>query len=69
MTTITIPRELVRKGDLVIVPRREYEKLLVFQEKHIELDRDLDEAVQQVKIGKASGPFNSATELKKSLGK
>ena len=28
MTTITIPRTLTRKGDLVVVPRKEYERML-----------------------------------------
>ena len=27
MTTITIPKELARKGDLVVIPRAEYEAL------------------------------------------
>ncbi len=26
MTTITIPKELVKKGDLIVVPRQEYEE-------------------------------------------
>jgi len=28
MTTITIPKELARKGDLVLIPRSEHEMLL-----------------------------------------
>ena len=28
MTTITIPKELARKDDLIIVPRKQYEALL-----------------------------------------
>lgn len=28
MTTITIPKELTNKGELVIIPRREYEEFL-----------------------------------------
>ena len=28
MTPITIPKKLAQKGDLVVVPRREYETLL-----------------------------------------
>ena len=28
MTTLTIPKELVRKGELVVIPRKEYEELL-----------------------------------------
>ncbi|MBU4481699.1 AbrB/MazE/SpoVT family DNA-binding domain-containing protein [Patescibacteria group bacterium] len=28
MATITIPRDLMKKGDLVIIPRKEYEEFL-----------------------------------------
>lgn len=33
MTTLTIPRELMRKGPLVLVPQGEYEELLRAREK------------------------------------
>ena len=32
MNTITIPRELSQKGDLVVVPRKEYDALLELRE-------------------------------------
>lgn len=32
MTTITIPQKLAQKGDLVIVPRQEYEDLLALRQ-------------------------------------
>ena len=32
MNTITIPKELSQKGDLVVVPRKEYEILLELRE-------------------------------------
>lgn len=69
MTTVTIPRELAKKGDLIIIPRKEYEQLLVFRKNYTEFDHDLGEAIQQVKKGETFGPFNSAAELKKSLEK
>jgi len=28
MSTITIPKKLANKGDLIIIPRKEYESLL-----------------------------------------
>ncbi len=31
MTTITITKELTNKGELVIIPRKEYEELLQFK--------------------------------------
>ena len=35
MNVITIPRKLAQKGDLVVVPRREYEALVRKQPKYI----------------------------------
>jgi hypothetical protein len=31
MTTVTIPQELAKRGDLVVIPRKEYEALLEFK--------------------------------------
>ena len=31
MTTVTIPKKLAQKGDLVVIPRKEYEALLEFK--------------------------------------
>lgn len=31
MNTITIPKNLIKNDDLVIIPRKEYEKLLAWQ--------------------------------------
>ena len=31
MTPITIPKEITKKGDLIIIPRKEYEELLGFK--------------------------------------
>ncbi len=31
MTTITIPKNLIKEGDLVIIPRKEYEEFLDFK--------------------------------------
>lgn len=73
METITIPRKLSRKGNLVVIPQKEYEELLRIHKKHKEfyeeLDRDLDKAIDSYKKGKAIGPFSSVAELKKSLEK
>ena len=31
MAPITIPKEITKKGDLIIIPRKEYEELLSFK--------------------------------------
>lgn len=67
MTTVTIPKKLAREGDLVVVSRKKYEKLLRIAARSIELDRDLEEALREVKRGKLTGPFSSVRALKASL--
>lgn len=76
MTTITIPSKLNKEKDLVVLPRREYEKLMrifkvlpkdqwwfwtkAWQEKEREADND-------IKLGKLSGPYGNRKELSKEL--
>ena len=73
MTTLTIPKEMTRKGDLVIIPRREYEKILDLGKRKVqpisELDKGLEEALKEVKEGKTIGPFETVEEMIKSLKK
>ena len=70
--TITIPRQLTREGELIIISRREYNDLLGTSKKSVrktKLDKDLDEAIKEYKQGKATGPFSSVHELRKALEK
>ena len=69
MATITIPQKLIKNDDLIIIPRKEYEKLFrVFKKKtYTQLDRNLDEAILEVKQGKIIGPFTNTKDLIKSL--
>lgn len=47
------------KGEeLVIIPRKIYERLLF----KVELDRDLKKALEDVKKGRLIGPFSTAKE-------
>ena len=67
MTPLTISKKFLPKDDLVIIARKQYERLL----KHIrwqeELDRDLQRSLEEVKQGKFEGPFSTVEELKASL--
>lgn len=69
MNTITIPRNLIKNDDLVIVPRKEYEKLLAtrlipeFQPTVAE-KKDLARA----RKNRAQGNFLTIDELKHKLG-
>lgn len=67
MSTVTIPKSLIQKDDLIIVPRKQYEKLLQAAEQQGILDAELIKALEDVKKGKIEGPFRSIVALKKSL--
>lgn len=69
MDVITIPQKIIKNDDLVIMPRKKYEQFLSIIRRQSQLDSDLNEAIGQVKRGKAAGPFYSTQELKKSLEK
>lgn len=72
MTILTIPRKLSGKGELILVPRRDYERLLKALKGQIftnRLERDLEAAIQEINRSKVFGPFSSARELKQSLEK
>lgn len=64
MATITIPQNLIKNDDLIIIPRKEYEMLSrVFKKKtYTQLDRNLDEAIAEYKAGKFFGPFKTAEQ-------
>lgn len=64
MATITIPQKLIKNDDLIIIPRKEYEKLFrIFKKKtYTQLDRNLDEAIAEYKAGKFFGPFKTAEQ-------
>ena len=57
MTTITIPKKLARKDDLIVMPRREYESLLkrkVMQEFTLTAAqrKSLNRAMKNLRAGK-----------------
>ncbi|MBI4225552.1 hypothetical protein HY612_00390 [Candidatus Roizmanbacteria bacterium] len=68
---ITIPKEITKGEELVIIPRKVYEefkrilKIVKIPSKSLELR--LDKAVKEVKQGKIVGPFTSTKDLMKSL--
>jgi len=72
MITITIPKKFTNGKELVIVPKKDWEKLKkiakmkLFQ---LELERGLKEALKEVKAGKLQGPFNTVKSLVKDLEK
>lgn len=67
----TIPREITQKGELVVLPRKEYEKLLHLMKSRVRkegrLDTDLEKSLQELSEGKTIGPFSNARDLMKSI--
>lgn len=71
MSTITIPKRLI-KDDLIVISRKEYERILHLARKkypHFDFDKDLDRAIEGVRQGKVIGPFSSVKSLRVSLEK
>lgn len=69
MNTITIPKMLTKKGDLVIVPRKEYESLLelkkITEYKPTAIHK---KALIRAERNLAQGKTLSYNELKQKLG-
>ena len=72
MQTLTIPKSLVGKGDLVVLPRHDYEQLVSDSSHEVikrdpKLDREIKLALKDVKEGRLEGPFNTVEEFMSSL--
>ena len=71
MTTITIPRDLIKKDDLVIIPRKEYEELLRYRlngGEELILTASQKRRLQQARRNLAKGKYLTIYEIKKKLG-
>ncbi len=71
MTTITIPENLIKEKELVIIPRREYEEFLHFRLKQIqevELTSRQKQALVRARKNLSQGKFLTINELKQKLG-
>ncbi len=73
MTTVTIPKELARKGDLVLVPRKEYEAFqswarAVNRTKEFKPTRAQLLELKRAREDYRKGKFVTLDELKRELG-
>ncbi len=69
-TILTIPKRIAGRGDLVVLPRKDFEALVRASKKSSpskKLDHDLKLALEDVKAGRISGPFKNVKSLMKSL--
>ncbi len=73
---ITIPKEIAKKGELILIPRKEYEKLLsifkIIPRDQLwfwtkEWQKREKETEEDIKAGRIFGPFSSGRKLIKSL--
>jgi len=72
MITITIPKKITKGKELVIIPKEDWKRVLKLAKKKIsqlELEKGLEEALEDVKKGKLIGPFDKVDDLIKSLEK
>ena len=68
MKILTIPKSMSNQGELVVLPRRDYEQLVADSAKESakrdpKVDRELALALADVKAGKVIGPFSSVKEF------
>jgi len=71
MTVITIPKELTKTGELVVIPRQEYNELLkakIEEIKEVKLTPAQKKAITAARRRITHGEFLTFDELKAKLG-
>lgn len=68
MTTITIPKGLIKNDDIVLVPKREYERLWNFWASVELVTRKEKLAIEKGFSEIKNGKFFTSGEVKKQLG-
>lgn len=69
MTTIIIPKKLAREGDLVVLPKKEYESLIEFKTiKEFVLTRAQKKALLKAEENLKKGKTLSFNDLSRKLG-
>ena len=72
MGIITIPKKFTNGKELIVVPKKDWERLCKIAKKKIfraELEKGLKKSLKEVKAGKIMGPFSKAEDLVKALEK
>lgn len=65
MTAIAIPKELTKGEELVVIPKKLYERFLSliesrsYSSSRVKLDKGLLEALEDIKTGRVIGPFST----------
>lgn len=72
MAIITIPKKITKGKELIIVPKKDWERICKIAKRktsQAKLEKGLEEALEEVRTGKIIGPFNTAEDLIRSLRK
>lgn len=65
---LTIPKKLTQKGELVIVPRVEYEKALKISRRLLWEEKDTDEAINAFEKERKANTLKKASTFSEILG-
>ncbi len=68
MPTITIPKKLVNKDDLVIIPKKEYEQLIGFWMNAESIPKKTKIAIAKGFRQISEGKFLTSAQVKNALG-
>lgn len=67
MDIVTIPKKLVEKGELIIIPRAEYEEALKIRKRLLWEEKDTDEAVRVFEKERKAGKLKKASSFSEIL--
>ena len=68
MATITIPKNLIKNDDLVILPRKEYEQLFRFWASAESMSAHTKKAVERGLREISEGKFLTSRQVKNAMG-
>ncbi|MDP3784843.1 MAG: hypothetical protein Q8R12_02085 [bacterium] len=68
-SVLTIPKKLAQKGDLVVVPRAEYEDALRVKARLLQEEADTDEAIRIFEKEARAKKLKVATDFASILGR
>lgn len=68
MNTITIPKKLIKDDDLVVLPRKEYERLVRFWANAESIPNNTKKAIEKGFREIAKGKFLTSKQVKDALG-
>ncbi len=63
MATITIPKKVKTKEDLILIPKKEYERLVKLSQRLFWEEQDTNEAIKIFEREKKSGKLKSASSF------